>query len=82
MILFWLMWLGLVLGGLAGGLYYRGALARRFHLVRVPVTAQASARQRVSPGRDAGLALRQLPVPLARAVPPWPVRRGRQGTPE
>src|SRR5262245_39732895 len=77
MFVFWIVWISLVLGGLAGVFCYREVLGRRLHLERVPVPAHSPARQRVSPGREAGLALRELPVSPFHALAPWPTRSGR-----
>src|SRR5262245_29938975 len=70
MLLFWLLWISLVLGGLAGALRSRGALGKRLHLQRAPALAQRAARPRVYPGSEVGLTLRASHVSSYRSFPP------------
>ena len=68
MILFWLLWLSLVLGGVAGFLAVRGGVGRLWlRVARVPARARRPVWQAVC-ATDG----RRLPWPVASPGDPWP----------
>ncbi len=76
MLVFWLMWISLVLGGLAGVCRFRRALGERLQLARVPGLVPVPVRQRVYSGPEAGPALKELPVSSYRASGLWSPNTG------